>query len=85
MDPSPLDFAVHRILQARMLEWVAIPSARESSRSRERTCISYASCNGRQVHYTRTTWETPLGYDDAQNKQNVVTKYQPLPDSASQE
>ena len=34
MDCSLPGFSVHRILQARILEWVAIPSSRESSRSR---------------------------------------------------
>ena len=28
---NPPDSSVHRILQARMLEWVAMPSSRESS------------------------------------------------------
>ena len=31
MDCSPLGFSVHGILQARMLEWVAISSSRGSS------------------------------------------------------
>ena len=31
MDYSPLGSSVHRILQARILEWVAIPSSRGSS------------------------------------------------------
>ena len=40
-DCSPLGSSVHRILQARILEWVAIPFSRGSSRLRERT---QASC-----------------------------------------
>ena len=32
--------SVHGILQARILEWVAMPSSRGSSRSRDRTCVS---------------------------------------------
>ena len=31
------------ILQARILEWVAVPSSRGSSRPRDRTCVSYVS------------------------------------------
>ena len=31
MDCSPPGFSVHGILQARILEWVATPSSRESS------------------------------------------------------
>ena len=43
--------SVHGILQAEILEWVALPSFRGSSRPRDRTCISYVSCIGRQVLY----------------------------------
>ena len=32
------------ILQARILEWVAMPSSRGSSHPRDRTCISCDSC-----------------------------------------
>ena len=49
-DPStPPGSSVHGILQARKLEWVAMPSFRGSSRPR--TCVSYVSCIGRQVLY----------------------------------
>ena len=37
MDCSPSGSAVHGILQARILEWVAMPSSRRSSRPRDRT------------------------------------------------
>ena len=40
MDCSPPDFSVHGILQARILEWVAIPFSRESSRLRDRSQVS---------------------------------------------
>ena len=43
--------SVHGILQARMLEWVAIPFSRGSSRPRDQTHISYVSCIGKQVLY----------------------------------
>ena len=43
-DCSPPGFSVHGIFQARILEWVAIPSSRGFSRPRDRTCIS---CIGR--------------------------------------
>ena len=42
---------VHGILQARTLEWVAVPSSRGSSRPRDRNCISYISYIGRQILY----------------------------------
>ena len=39
-DSSPLGPSVHGILQARILEWVAMPSSRECSQPRDKTCIS---------------------------------------------
>ena len=40
MDYSPPGSSVHGILQSRILEWVAMPSSRGSSRPRDWTCIS---------------------------------------------
>ena len=37
---DPVDYTVHGILQARILEWVAIPFSRGSSQSRGRTQVS---------------------------------------------
>ena len=37
---SPPDFSVHGILQARILEWVAIPFSRGSSQLRDQTRVS---------------------------------------------
>ena len=51
MDYSPLGFSVQAILQARILEWVAMPSFKGSSQPRDRTHDSYVSCIGRQVLY----------------------------------
>ena len=39
------------ILQARILEWVAMSSSRGSSWLRDWTCVSYVSCVGRWVLY----------------------------------
>ena len=44
MDCSSPDFSVHGILQARILEWVGMPFSRESSWSRDWTCVSCISC-----------------------------------------
>ena len=41
---SPLGSSVPGILQARILEWVAMPSSRGSSRLRDGTRVSYVSC-----------------------------------------
>ena len=51
MDYSPPDSSVHEILQARLLEWVAMPSSRGSSQPSGRTHISYISCFGRWAFY----------------------------------
>ena len=40
MDCSPSGSSVHGILQARILEWIAIPFSRRSSRLRDRTWVS---------------------------------------------
>ena len=45
MDYSLPGFSVHGILQARILEWVAIPISRRSFRPRDWTHVSYVSCN----------------------------------------
>ena len=42
---------VHGILQARILEWAAMPSSRASSQPRDRTQVSYVSCTDRLVLY----------------------------------
>ena len=46
---SPPGSSVHGILQARMLEWVPMPSSRGSSRLRNWTHISYVSCQCRRL------------------------------------
>ena len=49
MDCSPPGSSVHGILQARILEWVSMPSSRGSSQPRDRIYVSFVSCTGRQV------------------------------------
>ena len=48
---SPLGSSVHEIFQARILEWVAMPSTRGSSQPRDQIQVSYVSCIGRWVLY----------------------------------
>ena len=43
--------SVHEILQARILEWFAMPSSRGSSQLRDQTHNSYVSCIGMQFFY----------------------------------
>ena len=38
---DPMDYTVHGILQARILEWVAVPFFRELSQPRDRTQVSH--------------------------------------------
>ena len=49
MDCSPPGSSVDGILQARILEWIAMPFSRGSSQPRGQTCISYVSCIGRWI------------------------------------
>ena len=44
MNCSPPGSSVHGILQARILEWVAIPFSRKSSQPRDRIHVSYSFC-----------------------------------------
>ena len=60
MHCSPPGFSTHGILQARVLEWVAMPSSRGASRLRDRICLSYFSCIGRQILYH---WCHLVAYD----------------------
>ena len=50
MDCSPPGSSVHAILQARILEWAAMPSFRGSSRPRDRAHMPYVSCTGHSLH-----------------------------------
>ena len=51
MDYNPPGSFVHGILQARILEWVAMPSSRGSFWPRDQTCLSHVSCIGRWTLY----------------------------------
>ena len=51
VDCSPPGSSVHGMLWARILEWVAMPSSRGSSRPRDQTHIS---CIGKQILYTES-------------------------------
>ena len=45
---DPMDYTVHGILQARILEWVAFPFPRGSSQPRDRIQVSHTA--GRCKH-----------------------------------
>ena len=40
---DPMEYTVHGILQARIVEWVAFPFSRESSQSRNQTQVSHVA------------------------------------------
>ena len=50
MDCRPPGSSVHGIFQARILEWVAMPSSRGSSRPRDWTPVSWVSCRQNLYH-----------------------------------
>ena len=60
MDCNPPGSSVHGILQARILEWVAVPSSRGSSWPRDRMSLAFPALAGRFVTNS-TTWELPNG------------------------
>ena len=72
VDCSPPFSSVHEILQARILEWVAMPSSRWFSWPRDRTHVSYVSCTDRRgcfflfvclfVFTTNATWKAFTGF-----------------------
>ena len=51
MDINPAGSSVHGIIQARILEWVAMPSFRGSSQPKDQTHISCISCTDRWILY----------------------------------
>ena len=71
IDYSPPGSSAHGILQARILEWVAISSSRGSSWPRDRVYASWGSCSGRQFLY-------PLSYQGS-HKWHVLLDKRLLP------
>ena len=60
-DCSPPGSSVHGILQARILEWVAIPFSRGSSQPRNRTQVSHTAGRFFIVWATREVQESGMG------------------------
>ena len=54
MDSSPPGSFIHGTLQARIPEWVAMPSSRGSSQPRDQTCLSTLAGG---LFTTNTTWK----------------------------
>ena len=55
VDCSPPGFSVHGTLQARMLEWEAIPYSRASSQARDRTWVSHIAGSSLSTKYKGVT------------------------------
>ena len=72
MDCNPPGSSVHGISQARVLEWVSMPSSRGSSRPRERTHVSCVSCISRQNRYHWATWEVLLHHSNKKKDKNCT-------------
>ena len=65
MDCTPPGSCVHGILQARRLEWVAMPSSRGSSRPRDRT---HVSCIAGGFFTTAPPWQVPPNQELSGNR-----------------
>ena len=81
---SPPGSSVHGILQARILEWVAMPSSRGSSWPRDQTCISYGEMAihlppGRQAGRVPGDHMRPRGSPEV----SLEWAYAPLPQEAT--
>ena len=63
---SPPGFSVHGILQARILEWVAMPSSRGSSPPRNQTQVSCGFCIASRFFTT----EPPGKLKEAEHQRN---------------
>ena len=60
MNCSPPGSSVHGVIQARILEWVAISFSRGSSWPRDWTHVSCSSCIGKLIPYHWATWEAHM-------------------------
>ena len=76
---DPMDYTVHGILQARILEWVAFPFSRGSSQPRDRTQVSstagrfFTSWATRETRW-RLTWKPLCQKNEELKKQSRPRK-----------
>ena len=57
---DPMNYTFHGILQARILEWIAVPFSRGSSPPKDGIYVSYVSCIGRHILYHLSYQGGPL-------------------------
>ena len=74
LDCSPPSSSSHGILQARILEWVAMPSSRGSSWSRDWTLVSCGSCIAGRFFTTEPPGKPYLLTGSTQIKEGLVFK-----------
>ena len=87
MGCSPPGSSVHEVLQTRILEWVAMPSSRGSSRPRNQTLASCGPCFidrfftaeplGKPLSYDILTPFTETNLTDSKNYRLLLTGYSP--------
>ena len=82
-DCNLLGSSANGISQARILEWVAVPSSRGSSKPRDQTGLSYVSCTGGRVLYHCCHLGSPLGHCYCSFIQSCLTLRDPKHCSAS--
>ena len=89
------DSSVHGLLQAKIVEWVAISFSRESSRPRDGTHVSCVSCISRQIYicvyiyiyiyifYHRAIWAALImEYYSAFKRKEILTAWLKLEDNS---
>ena len=75
--------SVHGIIQARILEWVAISSSRVSFQPRGQTCVSCVSCTAGRFFTTWAAGEAPYLQQTASWTQNIKNGTFTTDDAAS--
>ena len=80
MDCSLPNSSVHRVLHARILEWVAIPFSRGSLRLRDWTCVSCIAGGFFTIWTTREApiWAHVNQLTNKQTQSNLVEKWSDL-------
>ena len=75
MDCSPPGSSVHGLCQARILEWVAMPSSRGSSQARDRTRSLTSSALAGGFFTTSSSWEAHSSTNSYNSKDQLYCGY----------
>ena len=79
MDCSPPGSSVHGILQARILEWVAMPYSTGSSRPRDWSRVSCVSCTAGRFFTAEALGKTTLYQQEFTKERSVWCHLHPVP------